>query len=265
MRCTDRSAGTQRRCNERGPGVALRRTGGARLKRCALRSHARLAQLGGAARRRRAWRRAGRRHGPVIVPSAAASAAAPGALTRRFLCRRRRCGRRRRRRASGGAAGPAAAFKRGLRADRGVCKCVPSGRAPRRCRLLFGAAYHAAAPSPHLASDVLCTSALTRLEGRGSQGAVEPGTPLAAPLFVRGGPLRSGGALTGRSAPVQLMSLAASLEGRPDAVAMVQRMVSRVRLPSDETCQCLLRVRMSRHRRFPPALTSCGVDPLFRS
>ena len=68
-------------------------------------------------------------------------------------------------------------------------------------------------------------------------------------------PLRSGGALTGISAPVQLMSLAASLEGRPDAAAMLQRMVSRVRQRCDETRRCWLRVRDVASPALLPALT----------
>jgi hypothetical protein len=49
--------------------------------------------------------------------------------------------------------------------------------------------------------------------------------------------------LTRRAPPAQLMSLAAAVEGKPDAAAMVQRMVSRVRQRCDETRRCVLRLR----------------------
>ena len=76
------------------------------------------------------------------------------------------------------------------------------GPSPKALPPALRATSHAAAPPLKPASHVSRPPAPASLERRRGQGAAQPGaTRLVAALFVRGAPLRAGGALTGRAAP----------------------------------------------------------------
>ena len=107
-----------------------------------------------------------------------------------------------------------------------LCRATP--RAPQRRPLLCPPPCRASRP-PHRAPDARHGAPIRSVEGGGSQGADEPGAArnaFAPPFRTLHSALR---ALTPRVSRAQLLSLAAAVESKPDAAAMVQRMVARVR------------------------------------
>jgi len=129
--------------------------------------------------------------------------------------------------ARAGARGLPAAAARAI-AARYALLCCATHRAPERCPLLCAPPFRASRP-PHRAPDARHGAPIRSVEGGGSQGADEPGsarTVSAPPFRTLRSALRALNLLTLHA---QLLSLAAAIESKPDAAAMVQRMVARVR------------------------------------